>query len=415
MMYKQIAGILVGLFSCIPILAFALSTSELQVQIQSLMAQVELLKTQVTGSLSSPASNARCPILYRALSLGARGSDVSALQEFLAGKALLSADSVTGYFGPLTREAVRTWQSQQGIASSGDESSTGWGMVGVRTRSAIQTQCANTNSEIRSSPTQIQDVRTADQNGSMRVILRSQEMERIFNEFNAAKLASHNWLSRCATSSEARASLQEKLRDAIAALVNFPALKYTVTNVISAGYNSDIDAAVSQATSQIDTYVTQTKFPTNEDVQKAQAEYNSLKASCRTFDELRNKDTWSRVEVSTGFSILLPPGMVYNRKQGIDSFVGEFAGDGIRISFDYGWYGGAPSPGDYPSGTFDMMRDEIIDGYPVKIWTRTGSPSIGMYMQVDERNGLNMGGGSENYHASVKEIVLDIFRSVDIK
>jgi hypothetical protein len=68
--------------------------------------------------------------------------------------------------------------------------------------------------------------------------------------------------------------------------------------------------------------------------------------------------TWR--SVNTGpFSVLLPPGWAYQPFQGIDSFVGSFAGDGIALNFDYGAYGGgAPLPDD--SGY--EIHDETIGG-----------------------------------------------------
>ena len=50
------------------------------------------------------------------LSFGMKVAAVSSLQQFLASQGLLSADLVTGYFGPKTLAAVKAFQSQQGIA-----------------------------------------------------------------------------------------------------------------------------------------------------------------------------------------------------------------------------------------------------------------------------------------------------------
>ena len=71
---------------------------------------------------------------------------------------------------------------------------------------------------------------------------------------------------------------------------------------------------------------------------------------------------WSRV--ATGpFSVALPPGWRYERASGIDSFVGDFVGDGIRLQFDYGQYGGMPS---YDAATHDL-QDARIDFRPARI------------------------------------------------
>lgn len=58
--------------------------------------------------------------LNRQLEVGSRGSDVSALQSFLAGDATLYPQGlVTGYFGFLTKAAVSNFQSRNGIPAVG--------------------------------------------------------------------------------------------------------------------------------------------------------------------------------------------------------------------------------------------------------------------------------------------------------
>lgn len=48
-----------------------------------------------------------------------------------------SPNNETEKFGVLTREAVQKFQCAKGIACDGDESSTGYGYVGPRTRAAL--------------------------------------------------------------------------------------------------------------------------------------------------------------------------------------------------------------------------------------------------------------------------------------
>ena len=45
---------------------------------------------------------------------------------------------VTGYFGALTRKAVQNFQKKYGIASSGNEKTTGYGLVGPKTLAKIK-------------------------------------------------------------------------------------------------------------------------------------------------------------------------------------------------------------------------------------------------------------------------------------
>lgn len=66
----------------------------------------------------------------RNLTVGSRGSEVSMLQERLIGDGFLVSD-VTGYFGSLTRDAVKKFQAAHGIEMVG--------IVGPKTRAALNT------------------------------------------------------------------------------------------------------------------------------------------------------------------------------------------------------------------------------------------------------------------------------------
>ncbi|HEY4517143.1 MAG TPA: peptidoglycan-binding domain-containing protein [Candidatus Paceibacterota bacterium] len=91
-----------------------------------------------------------CPTLARTLARGARGADVSALQTFLIARGLLASDSATGFFGALTQTAVQKFQASQAIVSSGTPASTGYGLVGKKTRAAIGLACTHTNYSMNS-------------------------------------------------------------------------------------------------------------------------------------------------------------------------------------------------------------------------------------------------------------------------
>lgn len=75
--------------------------------------------------------------LVRNLWRGIRHEDVKILQQFLIGKGYLSSDSVTGFFGVLTEAAVKRFQCDQKIICDGDAVSTGYGVVGPRTKKVI--------------------------------------------------------------------------------------------------------------------------------------------------------------------------------------------------------------------------------------------------------------------------------------
>lgn len=90
---------------------------------------------------SAQAGAATCPNLYRNLSFGSRGIDVVQLQNFLITQGDLAAGNNTGYFGRLTEAAVKSWQSRNGIVSSGTATTTGYGAVGPRTRANMTSVC----------------------------------------------------------------------------------------------------------------------------------------------------------------------------------------------------------------------------------------------------------------------------------
>lgn len=70
----------------------------------------------------------------KALSLGSKGDDVSALQEFLSKNGYYPEGLVTGYMGPATVRAIKRFQEQNGIAKMGQ---TGYGNFGPATRAKI--------------------------------------------------------------------------------------------------------------------------------------------------------------------------------------------------------------------------------------------------------------------------------------
>jgi peptidoglycan hydrolase-like protein with peptidoglycan-binding domain len=87
----------------------------------------------VATSAPAPVSNPGST-----LSIGSTGPAVLEVQQVLIAQGLLSPDSATGYFGPLTQAAVRVFQAANDIVASGTPSSTGYGAVGPRTIAAIR-------------------------------------------------------------------------------------------------------------------------------------------------------------------------------------------------------------------------------------------------------------------------------------
>ena len=101
-----------------PMSAGALTAAELQAQINALMAQLQALQGQSSGS---PAVCAGI-VFSRNLTVGSTGSDVKCLQALLNTSATTqvsltgagSPGNETTYFGSRTLAAVRVYQAQQG-------------------------------------------------------------------------------------------------------------------------------------------------------------------------------------------------------------------------------------------------------------------------------------------------------------
>jgi len=151
----KIVGLIV-LLCALPLLAQAQTTGTSQ--LSSLLAELSQLEQQlqsfsatttttVAATSTPPSSNMAasnpegiCPDLSRSLSIGSSGADVAGLQAFLAGEGLFKAIG-TGYFGTVTQASVGQWQEENGVVSGGDAASTGLGVVGPRTRAAMEASC----------------------------------------------------------------------------------------------------------------------------------------------------------------------------------------------------------------------------------------------------------------------------------
>ena len=87
------------------------TTSDLNAQISALLAQIAALQAQVGGSSTSASVT-----FSKDLTLGSKGTDVTALQTWLAGKGFSIAAGATGYFGAQTKAALAAYQASAGIS-----------------------------------------------------------------------------------------------------------------------------------------------------------------------------------------------------------------------------------------------------------------------------------------------------------
>ena len=97
----------------------------------------ETASTVVTQNATPPPSATFTTLLYRGIS----GGEVTSLQSCLKNEGLFLG-TPTGYFGRFTEISVKSFQARYGIVSSGTPFSTGYGLVGGRTRAKLNSVCS---------------------------------------------------------------------------------------------------------------------------------------------------------------------------------------------------------------------------------------------------------------------------------
>lgn len=107
----------------------AATIEELQAQINQLLALINSLQAQLSSQGGTPATTYN---FTRDLTIGSRGADVTALQQFLKdqGATIYPEGLVTGYFGSLTQAALGKYQAKVGISPTA-------GYFGPKTRAYI--------------------------------------------------------------------------------------------------------------------------------------------------------------------------------------------------------------------------------------------------------------------------------------
>lgn len=106
------AGALVFAAVVAPAPAQAQTNAELQTQIQALLAQIANLQAQMGGTATVGTSYN----FTMNLTIGSRGADVTALQNFLIANGQSIPAGATGYFGAQTKAALAAYQAANGIA-----------------------------------------------------------------------------------------------------------------------------------------------------------------------------------------------------------------------------------------------------------------------------------------------------------
>ncbi len=92
-----------------------------------------------------------------------------------------------------------------------------------------------------------------------------------------------------------------------------------------------------------------------------------------------------------GFSLRVPTGWRVRETQGIDSYVGEVVGDGVRLVFDYGGFSWSLDPADDPEHDYAVIYEDIggvqgkllipvdgSDGFTGVFFARLDDPSLNL-------------------------------------
>jgi hypothetical protein len=125
---------------------------------------------------------------------------------------------------------------------------------------------------------------------------------------------------------------------------------------------------------------------------------------------LANPTCWHKLDAGP-FSILAPSGWEFHQLRGVDSYVGEFVGDGVALTFDFGGY---------PSGYLEkakkpayIIAKKSIGGFSAKVVSpRTAGKGItGVYFRKLRGNDTLFLFGKDLTSAQ-KELVLKIFETI---
>lgn len=130
------------------------STDQLKAMIENLQKRVAALTKLVqernkqaglSGLSGAGGSAAATPAeVTRNLGVGSKGVQVTSLQQCLSNLGFFNREDMDPTYGPKTRRAVKAFQEAQGIVSSGNEWTTGYGYVGPKTRKELNAECRST-------------------------------------------------------------------------------------------------------------------------------------------------------------------------------------------------------------------------------------------------------------------------------
>jgi hypothetical protein len=115
---------------------------------------------------------------------------------------------------------------------------------------------------------------------------------------------------------------------------------------------------------------------------------------------------WHKVDAGP-FSILAPSGWEFRQLEGVDSYVGEFVGDGVALTFDFGRYSSSLKEA---KKSTHVIAHKSIGGHSAKMVSpkTPGHGITGVYFRnVGDSNALTLFG--HDLTSTQQELVLKIF------
>lgn len=126
--------------------------------------------------------------------------------------------------------------------------------------------------------------------------------------------------------------------------------------------------------------------------------------------EVKPSTGWHKVDAGP-FSIFAPEGWEFHQSPSVDSFVGEFVGDGVVLTFDFGEYSSGYSKKIKKPAY--VITHESIGGFRAKV-ASSRTPGHGVtsvyFRDVGNSNGLHLWG--KDLTSAQQELVLKIFETI---
>jgi hypothetical protein len=126
--------------------------------------------------------------------------------------------------------------------------------------------------------------------------------------------------------------------------------------------------------------------------------------------ELYPPTGWHKLD-AVAFSIYAPEGWSFRRVMSVDSYMGQFVGDGIALGFDVGWFTNYLD--DSQRGPDYLLTDESIGGIRAKVG-RPKTPGRGRtavyFPKLRGQDRLYVSG--QDLTVAQQELVLEIFQTI---